>query len=266
MPLTNPNKVVTEQRLADFYGEIYPYLGGMPEMLANKFSKGDLYSTDEKMIGQWTDGKPLYQKTFVLTNISDWAAISLGLTDIDIIIKKDNSYAILSNGDVMSEHSFYATSSTKSYYTIMVYKTSNNQPAVYITKSASVLITKAVITVQYTKTTDSPISIGSDTDYSTDEKIIGTWIDGKPIYQKVITGLSLIFSWVSTNKHALVTVSPLLTDYSLILGFWGINSGEGAPNEFAYINYYVDGRSWKLLTFHAATVDTVVIQYTKTTD
>ena len=40
----------------------------------------------------------------------------------------------------------------------------------------------------FTKTTDSPIAIGSDTDYSTDEKIVGTWIDGKPLYQRVVIG------------------------------------------------------------------------------
>ena len=43
-------------------------------------------------------------------------------------------------------------------------------------------------TVQYTKTTDSAVEIGSDTDYSTTEKIVGTWIDGKPIWQKTVTG------------------------------------------------------------------------------
>ena len=45
-----------------------------------------------------------------------------------------------------------------------------------------------IITVRYTKTTDSAISIGTDTDYSTTEKIVGTWIDGKPLWQKVLTG------------------------------------------------------------------------------
>ena len=62
MSLTNPNKIVTEERLAEFYGEILPYLGGMPEILANKFDKGNLYSTNEKIVGSWIDGKPVYQK------------------------------------------------------------------------------------------------------------------------------------------------------------------------------------------------------------
>jgi len=35
-------------------------------------------------------------------------------------------------------------------------------------------------------------------DYSTDEKVVGTWIDGKPLYQKTFTGLHLTISssWV----------------------------------------------------------------------
>ena len=43
----------------------------------------------------------------------------------------------------------------------------------------------AVIVVQYTKTTDTAGSynIANENDYSTTEKIVGTWNDGSPIYQ-----------------------------------------------------------------------------------
>lgn len=137
MPLTNPNKVVTEERLSEFYGQILPYMGGMPDVLANKFSKGDLYSTDEKMVGQWTDGKPLYQKT------------------------------VATGGNVPSGATLIQRTTQTGYDTIL-----------------------------YTKTTDSPIAIGSDTDYSTDEKIVGTWIDGRPVWQKTYT----VSSVTSSNK------------------------------------------------------------------
>ena len=68
MSVQNPERVVTKQDLADFYQCILPYLGGMPDILANKFSKGDMYSTDGKMIGQWIDGKPLYSKTKTMSS------------------------------------------------------------------------------------------------------------------------------------------------------------------------------------------------------
>ena len=38
MSLTNPNKVVTEERLADFYQSILPYLGGMPDVCGGGFA------------------------------------------------------------------------------------------------------------------------------------------------------------------------------------------------------------------------------------
>ena len=95
MSLTNPKDVVTEERLKDFYDGIYPYLGGMPEILANKFSRSDIYSTTEKMIGQWTDGKPLYQKVITGTTSSSASSTNLGNASSligsnisDIFIKK----------------------------------------------------------------------------------------------------------------------------------------------------------------------------------
>ena len=44
------------------------------------------------------------------------------------------------------------------------------------------------VTIQYTKTTDTAISIGEATEYSTEEKVVGTWIDGKPVYEITLTG------------------------------------------------------------------------------
>ena len=87
MSLTNPNKVVTEERLSEFYTGIFPYLGGMPEMVANKFSKSDIYSSTEKMIGQWTDGKPLYQKTITatITQAMTWEDTTFSLSNINIV-------------------------------------------------------------------------------------------------------------------------------------------------------------------------------------
>lgn len=172
MSVTNGDRTVTKQDLADFYREIQPYLGCMPEMVANKFSKGDLYSTDEKMIGQWIDGKPLYQKCIEFTSISvsgnTWASVSNVLSGLNvdvvtnIILRQDNH---------------------KSFYPATDGSDGNNLTFMHF-RNAAVDFDGA--TIQYTKTTDTAISIGSDTDYSTEEKIVGTWIDSKPIWQKTI--------------------------------------------------------------------------------
>jgi len=179
MSVQNPNRVVTKQDLADFYEDILPYLGGMPEMLANKFSKGDLYSTDEKMIGQWIDGKPLYQKTFSIPSQSSDSAnytLSNYIQNADVITNIDGMLP-----SVGVEVGYYWSSNN--LLTVQAVASENIFSVLAPTQKANFPL---VLTFKYTKSTDSAISIGSDTDYSTTEKIVGTWIDGKPIYQKTV--------------------------------------------------------------------------------
>ena len=73
MSLSNPNKPVTEQRLAEFFNKIKGYLGysEMPSAdledvinpLPSVASRRHTYSTSEQIVGTWIDGKPIYQKT-----------------------------------------------------------------------------------------------------------------------------------------------------------------------------------------------------------
>ena len=188
MSLTNPGKVITEERLSQFYGSILPYLGGMPEVVANKFSKGNLYSTDEKMIGQWTDGKPLYQKTIdcgALPNATS-KNIAHNINNVADIISIEGcaisdtghlyiSLPIINDNDAKLQLCIYVNGAN------IVYEARNNNFSAY---------NRSYVTLHYTKTTDSAISIGSDTDYSAIEKIVGTWINGKPLYQKTFAGSS----------------------------------------------------------------------------
>ena len=195
MPLTNPNKVVTEERLSEFYGQILPYMGGMPDVLANKFSKGDLYSTDEKMIGCWIDGKPLYQKChYVLIEINATSTEILMpsvFPNIENIIKLNVLHRI--NSTASGETSIYKPAPT---YTGAYELFGNYQISKQFAENITLRITTKenpsktqsfMVICKYTKTTDSPIAIGDANDYSTDEKIVGTWIDGKPIYQKTVS-------------------------------------------------------------------------------
>ena len=78
MSLTNPKNVVTEERLSEFYHQILPYLGNVPDLVMSKFKQSDIYSTSERIVGQWVDGKPLYQKTIRILNPAiSWSKISL---------------------------------------------------------------------------------------------------------------------------------------------------------------------------------------------
>lgn len=178
------NKMATKADLQRMYNKILPYLGGMPEMVANKFSKGDLYSTEERMIGQWIDGKPLYQKVCKKSfgTIIDQTLSSIDFTDT---LPVDVEYCM----------PVYAACKTNGGPILIISQSwSNGTYWIRFIDNKSIEANRAIFSNQecmvifnYTKTTDSSISIGSDTDYSTTEKIVGTWIDGKPLYQKTVS-------------------------------------------------------------------------------
>ena len=261
------NKIATKADLQRMYNKILPYLGGMPEMVANKFSKGDLYSTEERMIGQWIDGKPLYQKTYTNISISNEAAnvvdSSFGTNNklisfcVDFTGKDDTTNDKTRFGSTLSD-TLYIDGGSLLYY---------------FSRSGTwwPVLNTANITIQYTKTTDSPISIGSDTDYSTEEKIVGTWIDGKPLYQKTWTNITL--------ASGDVNVISLGNNISQILSAQGFAY---KPDSVQYIsipaaspnaNYTIEIWTYNLSELHlvagtnrAGYIATVTIQYTKTTD
>ena len=204
MSVQNGERLATKQDLADMYSGILPYLGGMPEVLANKFSKGDLYSTDEKMIGQWIDGKPLYQKTVVCSTgstVNEWSRTAIGasvghVSCINAVLDKGN-------GITFSIFPVFTSNLSKKML-LEVNGASNtstpNQVGIY-TDESSWLSKNVYTTIQYTKTTDTAISIGDETDYSTTEKIIGTWLNGEPLYQRTYE----ITSPSSANAQVVVT-------------------------------------------------------------
>lgn len=210
MSLTNPKNVVTEERLSEFYGEILPYLGGMPEALANKFSKSDLYSTDEKIIGCWTDGKPIYQKSIVVTsNFTDAFTIDANLDSL-VDIK---CYRITSGGS-KSLYPYVPYVDNIDSYTKYCFTGYVNSGQFFPQIGTNILATvlKLVYTFQYTKTTDAANSFkyGNETDYSTDEKIVGTWIDGKPIYQKTINFGNLPNTTSKLVNHNISNLSQII--------------------------------------------------------
>lgn len=218
MSLTNPKDVVTEERLSEFYQAILPYLGGMPDVLANKFAKGDMFSTSEKMIGQWTDGKPLYQKVLNYTNI--------------VVDKTTTTLENLAALSIDSCASITAVAET----TAGSYSFPEANVTLYIDASDNLKIsipsqkwnfTTLDVFVKYTKTSDSAVAIGDETDYSTTEKIVGTWIDGSPIYQKTIDIGTLPNNTTKTVAHEITNL-----DFVISAKGSGYRSSDGLINIF----------------------------------
>lgn len=69
MAIQDDNTILNKGDLKAYHQKILPYLGSNIMMATNV---SDNYSTEEKIIGTWIDGKPLYQKTLKLrTPIQD---------------------------------------------------------------------------------------------------------------------------------------------------------------------------------------------------
>lgn len=158
-----------------------------------------IYSLEEREVGVWTDGKPLYQRTWVfnntplVSNAPNFFVLSVNniehVYNIQAFIansSKDGYRPINDNPSGISS----ASELTKLTYALIAKQENNIKLAVYTDGSWN--SPNLYITIQYTKTTDTP---GSGTwtpsgvpahHYSTEEQVIGTWIDGKTLYEKTI--------------------------------------------------------------------------------
>lgn len=275
MALTNDQ--ITAQNFKDFYGQIRPYLNGQVPTFANQFSRSDLYSTDEKIIGQWIDGKPLYQKTLYvnLQDTSDGPHTVSDLTTscIDTFI---NCLGYINHsGEVMTNNNFFYSSAWTSSFFTRYDLTSKS--LIITTKNFGGNTLVGYVTIQYTKTTDSAIKVGTGTDYSTDEQIIGTWIDGKPLYQKTFSGtvssannISYVSIGASVDTFAdgrgvLNNSVPLIgvTNESVSAGvsiFVNTNSAASNKNTFGIYSKPESQSAWVGKPYY------LTLCYTKTTD
>lgn len=156
-----------------------------------------IYSDEEREVGVWRDGKPLYQKTFVSnytfhTNSSQHVAIDIHDLNIDTPVAINGFWRRWAGDNAKL---WYQFGSDEAQYGIAWARVDSENN--YANGQLSIMMTSdgsdcQIITLQYTKTTDLPGSGMWNTDggkmhhYSTDEKVVGTWIDGKPIYEKTI--------------------------------------------------------------------------------
>jgi len=163
MSLPNPNKPVTEKRLQEFYHRIKNYLG-IPEMpsedmeeiltpLPSVVSRRMKYSTEEQIVGEWIDGKPIYQKT-VSGTFPNTTAGTYNAKNIATILNVDNVVNIM--GWFKTAMSSFVTlpwTSSMGYISKATFEKAQN--AVFLQTNASDMSTiVAYITLQYTKTTD----------------------------------------------------------------------------------------------------------------
>ena len=118
------------------------------------------YSTEEQVIGQWIDGKPLYRKVVPFTYPAgspyyEGDIKSIDVTDIENVWISDGW---LDQGNDKSQLNNYYSSSCYCYTS--VHKT-DDKWYVY-TRQAGFNNRNAVAIIEYTKTTDNPKSFSID--------------------------------------------------------------------------------------------------------
>lgn len=171
------------------------------------FSSDLDYSTEEQLTGKrWIDGKPIYQKTIVedceytgTYNKIRYFYKTL-ISNVDSLIdsygkiKFDNNNGIKTCSFPIGEGNWNGAPSM-SGYTLMDPETTDVKFYLVINIDNYTFTSfKLIATILYTKISDtelSPVSlpkIKSIHNYSINEQVVGTWIDGKPIYERVICG------------------------------------------------------------------------------
>lgn len=116
-----------------------------------------IYSTEEREIGVWKDGKPLYQKTVSFTTEASggYRTYSTGLTNIELaLIDYDHSYYINSVSKIQATP--YASAVDTMQFSIFASIVNTDELRLDYRVGASAESKSAVITLQYTKTTDQP--------------------------------------------------------------------------------------------------------------
>lgn len=217
-----------------------------------KIPRESIYSTSEKVVGCWTDGRPVYQKTFIGTMptvttdgsfVHGFVSVGSSVNEfihLNAMMKTTNNlFAPLErdsntlNGLVQAYVSGLGNS----------YTTSSDRNKIRITNSAVNFSGYTVyITAQYTKTTDSANSFnyGDPNEYSTTEKIVGTWVDGKTLYQKTISCGALPNNTVKSVAHNISNLNKVIE-----ISGYSVNPN-ASPKTYTPIN--VSNQYWSIYT------------------
>ncbi|MBQ6734837.1 MAG: hypothetical protein IJR00_08010 [Lachnospiraceae bacterium] len=136
-----------------------------------------IYDTTERVIGTYM-GKPLYRKVF-----EDVAPNTVLVTGVENFVRFDginqNNVDVVDIGGNLGVSAACFTFSDGTIKFVGAFASGQ-----YMYVNAEIII------IEYTKTTDtasdSKVPFEPLTEYSTEERMIGYWIDGKPLYRKCI--------------------------------------------------------------------------------
>ena len=175
-----------------------------------------IYSTEEREIGVWKDGRPLYQKTvdFGALPNNTTKTVSYNISDLDYFVKIQ---CVAHNQNGSRNIPFVDDANKSSDVLLDTIKSSGVLRIIAHTDLSSLT---GDVTLQYVKSTDTagsgtwtPQGVPAE-HYSTDEQIIGTYF-GDTLYQKTIVLTSDVViadSWTTIYTDALIGNIAQLVD------------------------------------------------------
>lgn len=235
-----------------------------------------IYSDNERVVGVWRDNKPLYQKTThigaISANASSAFSVGVGANVVDTMVSY-NVIAYVSSGAWVNLPQ--PLPSNISSYASYVDNYNKANDTINIITGADRDFSDAFVTVQYTKTTDVAGSGNWNTDgvptvhYSTSEQVIGTWLNGKPLYE-------ISFEYHGNINANATTVIADLASLNIDDFVSGVGTGYEAgwgwgqlPANGSFIRYDTTTNKLQVQTASFALANTTAyftIRYTKVTD
>lgn len=218
-----------------------------------------IYTEEERQVGVWTDGKPLYQKTYRSIQLTNATNVT-----VDANFGSGNnivSFNAVANGTVQNVRYQIPTTDYLLNANDQCYPEVRGDSLVIIVGGNWSAYT-CDMTVLYTKTTDTAGSgIWTPSGemahhYSTDEQVIGTWIDGSTLYEKVITGFSITLQ-ANTLKDTGINVSYI----SKLVSCTALGNDDISVLPVA--GYKIDSKLQILGFQNGNIVDKCLIRYTK---
>lgn len=156
--------------------------------LTNAVSSQYLYSEEEQIVGCSEDGKPIYSKSIIQDGLDE---VNLSGLNIDEFRGIEGGFAKPSGGFIGVNACMGSNYATCAYL-------EETKKLTFISGGSWTVYSCPRLTIYYTKTTDEPNSFDAsmlmkgklkklaEVNYPTEEQVIGTWIDGRPIYEVAI--------------------------------------------------------------------------------
>ena len=244
----------------------------------------DYYSEEELLIGQWVDGKPLYRSIRSINTDSSNKSLTIDISDLNIdkVIKSNGFFKRRNNNGFIPLPINYSVAYC--YYDIL--DTNKNKITLVRDMSTHWSDVTFYCYFEYTKTTDTSIDkkeivanginmqLYDGTHYSEDELLIGQWIDGKPLYRKVVP-----FTYPAGSTYYEGDIKAI--DVTDVENIWISDGWLDQGNDISHLNNYYTSSCYCYTSIHKSNDKwyiyarqmgfnnrnaVAIINYTKTTD